>query len=787
MPIPRRVLARELGVLAAYVGLCLGMLWPLPRHMAGHVVASKYYWDAYTNAMALGARVQNVLGNGPGGHYESYFFAPIPHSIVFNENLFGLSLLYAPFHLATGNPLLAYNAVLLLSLVLSSYFTYRFVLRLTGSGLAGFVAGAAFPYCPYAFFEMGRIQLVATQWIPLSFLFLHRSFEQKRLRDLAGLGFAYAMQVGTCLYYAMFLLPLLGLLGVYLYVHERPRGARFVGQLALVAAVTGAIVGSMVFPYFTSRKDFDLTRSEDFAENFDGELAYLAHVDPMNRAWPSLHFDRTMSGPVEEIAFPGLTILALALFALIGNAADRLRRLRGRERLATLGSLALWLVLTVAASCGATLATHSLLSGTLVLAIAVAAWLALIPHARLLPAPITLYGWLLVLAVLLFLGLTVFDYHGAPVRGLYYYLYAYVPGWNGIRKISRQAIMTSFAFIVLAGYGVQLLLSAIANAQVRVGVALALAALIAFEFRQAPLPLEVVPAGDNVASAYKFIAAHPGHAPIALLPTNDGLSTFRGQHGMALHNYLALYHHRRTLNGKSSFIPPITRMFNNAMADLPSEIATRVLRELGAQYLVVHTGDMPRERGVRILQGLKAAPTDYRLVHEDGPDYVFEVLPSTQPEDRLDDTPALPEQLVQVPRTALHARASDDRKHVGRSVDGNLTSRWTTGRNQRTDDYYELDLTRPLVIGALELTSIEVGDAPLGYRIEADDGTGSMQLITERPKLRLFRGQVFHPRGFVFRVVFPKPVLTKRVRVTIIDPFPGRWWTVNEATLWAEP
>ena len=118
--------------------------------------------------------------------YDDYFFAPLPNSIAFNENHFGLSLLFAPFYLLSGNPLWAYNLTLLTSLALSVFFSYLLVLRLTRSPHAGLIAGVAFAFCPFVFFEIGRIQLLATQWIPASFLFLHRALEGQRRRDIVG-------------------------------------------------------------------------------------------------------------------------------------------------------------------------------------------------------------------------------------------------------------------------------------------------------------------------------------------------------------------------------------------------------------------------------------------------------------------------------------------------------------------------------------------------------------------------------------------------------------------------
>src|SRR6187431_2362839 len=218
-PQQARFRAHLLAALVA-IGAAVLMTWPLALSAGHQVLRAAYFWDAYTNAMILGGRVDTVLGRAPLSLYDDYFFAPLPNSIVFNENLFGLSLLFAPFYVLSGNPLWAYNLTLLASLALSVFFSYLLVLRLTRSAYAGLIAGFAF--CPFVLFEIGRLQLAATQWIPACFLFLHRALEGQRRRDIIGFWLCILLQVGTCLYNTMFLLPLLALAGAVLLVRQRP-------------------------------------------------------------------------------------------------------------------------------------------------------------------------------------------------------------------------------------------------------------------------------------------------------------------------------------------------------------------------------------------------------------------------------------------------------------------------------------------------------------------------------------------------------------------------------------
>ena len=763
----------------------VGMTWPLAVNMSDHVIGAIYYWDAYTNNMAMGARVQNVLGNGPGGHYESYFFAPIPNSIVFNENLFGLSLLYAPFHLITRQPLLSYNLVLLLSLTLSAYFMTLLVRRLTGSLLAGILCGGAFAFCPYAFFEMGRIQLVATQWIPMTVLFLHRAIEGKKLRDMIGLGAGYALQVGTCLYYALFMLPVLALLGAWLLAKHRPLSRGFLLKLLAVSLGTGGVILAMVFPYFTSRKNFSLIRTPEFAMRYDGSLSFLFNVAPSNKLLTAMHHVGEPKGAHEEIAFPGFTIMLLGLIGLAVPLIHALRGLEARRRLVAGGRALLALAATAGASYGMMLLTHTMLAGLAVLVLA-----AVVLHLRgpgpVFPAPQSMYLWLLVLVVALFLGIQPFEYDDAPIKGLYHYLYTHVPGFNGIRKISRQAIMVMFALAVLAGFGGARLFGSLRKPRARGWLFVVVAALITLEFLSAPSKLIAVPAGNKVSEAYRWIAKQPGKRFVAMVPASDG-KVFRGHRGMARHNYFTLHHRRRTLNGKSSFIPPVTWLYNHATRRLPSRTSTRILNILGAEFVVFHAWDMSRRRARRALRDLEKATLEYQLVFKTGDDHVYRMLPQDDPSLGLLETPALPAGVSAVPRNQIWGRASRNDAWTRNAFDGDTTTKWATRRAQRKGDWFEIRIDKPTNVAAIDFTDFKsVFDTPLGFKVETGGEAGVWKHVFSRPRLRIFTDQIYRPKDFLYRVVFPRPVTTTRLRFTILEAVPGHWWSIHETTVWAK-
>lgn len=79
-----------------------------------------------------------------------------------------------------------------------------------------------------------------------------------------------------------------------------------------------------------------------------------------------------------------------------------------------------------------------------------------------------------------------------------------------------------------------------------------------------------------------------------------------------------------------------------------------------------------------------------------------------------------------------------------------------------------------------------VTDFPGAYRVDVAIGDAELRVVAMRPRLRLFADQVHHPSDFKFRILFPGAPLADRVRITALEPMPGRAFTIDEATLWVK-
>jgi hypothetical protein len=395
-----------------------------------------------------------------------------------------------------------------------------------------------------------------------------------------------------------------------------------------------------------------------------------------------------------------------------------------------------------------------------------------------------LYFALLLLSIVLFLGLAPIQWKGVPVRGVYYYFYTYFPGFDGIRKVSRQAVMTTFGFCLLSSFGSSWLFSRLSQPRVRTLVLSVLLVATGYELRCFPHPMRSVWAADTVPQAYRFMATLPPQDLLAFTPQGDGVSRFWGDRGMALYNYLSLYHKHRFVDGQGSYMPPVTELARRALHHLPDDSSRRMLQLIGARHILVDSADLPGPRR-HLAEALASQPEHYRRIYQQGAQSVFSLSVPEDPTLALLGVPALPPGARPVPRSELRARSNLNLCHVRSAIDGNVRTFWVGGRGQARGQYFELRWDEPRPIVAFEIENGQhVIRLPASYQLSVGrDGSG-WQKVAEQPLLRLYREQIYSPKTFVFRIVLKAPVLADRIRITIGQPVPGYDFAVHEARVY---
>ncbi|MBY0278834.1 hypothetical protein K2Z84_26155 [Candidatus Binatia bacterium] len=264
------------------------------------------------NAATLTSRPWDLRGDGQ--------CFPMPRAYTLGEHLFALGLLAAIPWALTHDPILTYNATLLLTIWIPGLTMYALARHFTRSAPAAFVAGLLFALTPERITELVHPFAHGDLWVPLALLFLHRSCAYGGWRNATALALFVGLVVGESLYPLIAATILLVVYGVYQLVLRRFRPAATLPQIALAAAMILAVAWFVLAPYLETRAIWGLAQ---------GRSSIL--LEP--RAY--------LPGSAR---FPGFLCVALIVVALVDRARGP-RRVGGEDpRLVLLaaGLLIVW-------------------------------------------------------------------------------------------------------------------------------------------------------------------------------------------------------------------------------------------------------------------------------------------------------------------------------------------------------------------------------------------------------------------------------------------------------------
>jgi hypothetical protein len=136
----------------------------------------------------------------------------------------------------------------------------------------------------------------------------------------------------------------------------------------------------------------------------------------------------------------------------------------------------------------------------------------------------------------------------------------------------------------------------------------------------------------------------------------------------------------------------------------------------------------------------------------------------------------------------MRASASPRAEVAGLAIDDRPDTWWSSGSDQESGQYFEVELSSPRPIVALEIDDPgRVMDAPASYRVVAGLAGRDLGVVAEQRALRFYRTQIFSPETFVFRLVFARPVVADRLRLTVQQPVPGYYFGIHELRLFSMP
>lgn len=576
----------HLVVFLLYTLIAIGVTAPLALHLPDHLLGtdSNATNDTFFSVWIFGWQAHQLIAD-PLNLFQGNIFYPFQNSLAFSEIILPGALLYLPLAYASGNPILAYNLVLLLTFPLTAWAMYLLALdwmgraadsrwqmadsgkttdngRETGDesrpttddGLqtaaenecpkgdtrfgirdtryAAFLAGLVFAFCTYKIGELRHIQLLMAMFMPLTLLYLGKFLRAPNFHNGFLTALFFALNALSSLYYAVFLAFAIAL---YLVVEFVLKHFRITRDHLIHGGIAAVIAIVMVLPFLLPF--FRLERQYNFSEGRDPNLF---------SARPASY----LAAPASQWLYGNLTrgfYVAAKGQPLFSGIAALI--------LGVVGIFALWRAKS---------------------------------RAWIFPLLLALMGVVLSFGPFLILDRTTNPAFRYPLP--YYFLSLVVSPLKSLNAPARFVVLTMLALGLLAGYGALWLMRR--APRYALPIAAACAVLILVEYVPAPLRLAAVDAGANISPVYTFLAQQPPGEPVVEIPM--GKPEFADQDKYVVYTYNSLYNFQPLVNGYSTFLPPDYYALVRDVQNFPTKASIKRLKKWGAEWVIVHSERFPK-------------------------------------------------------------------------------------------------------------------------------------------------------------------------------------------------
>ncbi len=227
-------------------------LWPLPTGLATRTFSGGDYpgvrADFYLIVWAL-AWDSHALLTQPWRLFHANSFYPSTLSLAYSEHFLGNLPLFAPAYWATGNPILAFNVLLLATYPLCAVAMYALARRWTTPAGAA-TASLFFAFTPWRYTAPPYVYLLSVHYLPLAILLTERWLDGAGRRVPWSLAVVAALQMLCSVYLAAaFLVGYGAYLPVALWHRRRTLDRVRVLGLAVALGAAGAVFALTCIPY----------------------------------------------------------------------------------------------------------------------------------------------------------------------------------------------------------------------------------------------------------------------------------------------------------------------------------------------------------------------------------------------------------------------------------------------------------------------------------------------------------------------------------------------------------
>jgi hypothetical protein len=506
-----------------YLTATLIFLYPLPFHLSDRIFENG---DSYLNLWIFSWE-QYSLRHSPREFFNGNIFFPEANTLALSELMLPVMPIFAALLFPTQNPLVAYNATLLLTFPLSALSMFALVYYLTRRSSAATIAGFIFGFTPIRLSHLHHIQLESLMWLPLLFLFHYRWLELRRWRDAFAVGLLFAIQYLTTVYIALYLVPVLTISYLLHFAFRKQLPDKTILSQAIAAAVVATtVLIPFILPY-QRLAQWNIQPTESLKISFSSDLwRNLFAVFPTNFLYGN-PFRSVSVPPFERFYFTGFLPIGLAAFAI------------GYRRRHVLRFFA---VIAVAAY-----------------AVALGPFLQISGHVTGIPLP---YRWLL----------------------------DHLPGFSMLRVPARAGIITFAAFTVICAFGwLQFWEWVSKRITLRESMAAALVIVVlGAEFCSVPIPLFAEVSGSDIPQVYSFLRDYPDEGGVLEIPA-FGRAPDGTEFWERVYTYFSAYHYKPIVIGYSGYNPPEFHELIAASVELPKDSPLDIFEAIGVRSIILHT------------------------------------------------------------------------------------------------------------------------------------------------------------------------------------------------------
>ncbi|MFC2157023.1 discoidin domain-containing protein [Acidobacteriota bacterium] len=663
--------------------------------------------------------MQNQILHDPLHLFEGNAFFPYHNTLTFSEHLFTQALFSLPLHFIIKNPLLIHNIIFLLTYILGAYFTFLLINYLTKNYYAGVIGGMIFAFSAFHMSQTPHIQVLSSGAIPLTFLYLHKYFQNERLKHSVLFSLFFTLQALACIYYGLFSISILAvILPILLIFNWRKLRWGFLAKFGVPLLFSGGILLVFYLPYIELFKKSGLRRYITLGADVGNYLAPMAQ---------SVFFKGlTALGRNERNLSPGFIAIALMLFCLLYKIYT-LKTFPTVMRKAGIVLFNLFLFFGIVCALKDSFFIHFLFIRVTSYQLFLVSFLALMAffitwlyfflvqankleeEARDENRYFFLYMILGVWAFLLSFGNT-FSYFGRYAVTLplpFTWFYNYVPGFKGIRVPPRYAVYVILGIAVLAGYGLKYLFQKFNKPRIQFIVAIALLVFLNLEFLVIPHRMVTLPVGKEVPPTYEWIRDNAGDNPILELPF------FSSPGRNSIYMFYSLFHKKKIVNGYSGYIPPSTLYFNGLVKTFPSDLCLDVFRLLKVKYVILHTAMWDEELTANKIRSIEDNfPDDLKIVKRFDYSFQKENFLSTRfgrdiivevNLDKKEENPAARAAYQLIPNHEWTVTANAKPQLLRYLKDGQVHTRWSTQRPRTRGDWLQFEFSEPKKVSKIAL------------------------------------------------------------------------------------